>query len=132
MANVTVQIQGATPVSVGWTQGMTVLQALEGVFNQAGGKFAYAVSYAGSAAGYLVTMINGTVDTPLISSGPFFFWVFSVNNTPSSTGNVSGTTLNSGDAVSFAFQQFGGSGGAKSALSGKYNLLTKGPEKKKR
>jgi hypothetical protein len=53
--------------------------------------------------------------------------VFSVNGTPSATGNVTNTTLNSGDAVSFVFQQFTPSPStvnAVSALSVKHDFHT--------
>jgi hypothetical protein len=130
MSAVTVQIQGGTPVSVNWTQGMTVQQALEGVFNQQTslGQFTYALSYAGIllGGGYVVIMINATFDTSVTPVGPYFYWVFSVNGTLSSTGNVSNTTLNSGDAVSFVFQQFKPSSQSNvSALSVKHDLHTK-------
>lgn len=132
MANVTVQVQGGTPFTVGWTQGMTVQQAMEAVFNQTAstGLFTYALAYAGSAKGYVVTMINGTVDTPLLSYGPFFFWLFSVNGNPGN-GNVSGTTLNAGGAVSFVFQQYKGSqASGQSALRAKYGIRAKKAAKK--
>lgn len=137
MANgsVTVQIQEGSPASVTWVQGMTVQQALEGVFNQqtAVGQFSYALAYSGTllGGGYVVTMINSTVDTGG-SIGPFFYWVFSVNGTPSATGGVNTTTLNSGDAVVFTFQEFKPSTKSKkSALTVKHDMRAKAPKKAK-
>jgi hypothetical protein len=115
---------------------MTVQQALEGVFNQqtSSNPFSYVLAYAGSALGYVVTVINGTMDTPLISvSGPFFFWVLSVNGTVSPTVGVNLTSLNAGDAVSFAFQQSSNASlkAMQSPSAGKRGLPAKGSQKKR-
>jgi hypothetical protein len=136
MSAVTVQVQGGPTVSVNWTQGITVQQALEGVFNQQTslGQFTYALSYAGIllGGGYVVIMINATFDTSVTPVGPYFYWVFSVNGTLSSTGNVTNTTLNSGDAVSFVFQQFKPSTrNEMSALSAKHDFHTEAAKKSK-
>jgi hypothetical protein len=106
MSNGTVSIEivfGDGPVTVGWTEGMNVQQALEAAHDVNPG-LTFGLEYFGSY-GYLVQMINGTYDTFLPSGGPTYYWDLFVNGAHAQQG-IDETILNDGDAVVFEYVRF--------------------------
>lgn len=103
-----------------YVSGMTAKDLLEASYNSlipnppaAVTEFAYGLEFygseptypAGDPLGYLVCMINGTTDSANAAQAPYFFWEFSVNDTPATRG-IDYTTLADGDEVKFAFTQY--------------------------
>ena len=106
MSNGTVSVEivgGGGPVTVGWTDGMNVQQALEAAHDVSPG-LTFGLEYFGSH-GYLVQMINGTYETFLPSGGPSYYWELFVNGTSARQG-IDCTILNDGDAVVFEYVLF--------------------------
>jgi hypothetical protein len=104
---VTVEVTGGPSVDVAWTSGMSAQDALELAWNtiNSTAKFTFGLQYYGTSLGYMVFMINETYDSYLSSAAPYFYWEFLVNNTPQSKG-IDGTTLSSGDTVTFTFSPY--------------------------
>ena len=106
MSNGTVSVEivgGGGPVTVGWTDGMNVQQALEAAHDVSPG-LTFGLEYFGSH-GYLVLMINGTYETFVPSDGPTYYWDLFVNGTHAQQG-IDETILNDGDAVVFEYVLF--------------------------
>src|ERR1700722_4251050 len=101
---VTVEVIGGPSQDVAWTSGMSAQAALELAWNaiNSTAKFTFGLQYYGTSLGYMVFMINETFDSYLSSSEPYFYWEFLVNGTAQAKG-VDGTTLASGDVVTFTF-----------------------------
>lgn len=108
-------------MTVPFTPGMNAQQAMEGAYNSLNdaNQFDFALEYFGSAFGYLVVMMNGTYDSFISSSQPYYFWAFYVNNELASAG-IDNTTLQAGDSVSFEFQIYTPGAAAGSILDAKY------------
>lgn len=104
---VQVSVVGGPSVAVPWVQNMNAQQALEEACTTINNSsvFTYAIQYYGAGLGYLVVMVNETYDSFVSSSAPFFYWQFSVNGVPASTG-IDGVVLNPGDAISFALEMY--------------------------
>lgn len=108
-------------MTVPFTTGMNAQQAMEAAYNSLSDptQFDYALEYFVSSFGYLVVMINGTYETFISSSQPYYFWEFYVNNAPASSG-IDNTTLQAGDSVSFDLQIYTPEIAADSTLHAKY------------
>jgi hypothetical protein len=104
---VTVEVTGGPSQDVTWTSGMSAQAALELAWNaiNSTSKFTFGLQYYGTSLGYLVFMINETFDSFLSSAEPYFYWEFLVNGTAQSKG-IDGTTLASGDVVTFTFTTY--------------------------
>ncbi len=104
---VTVEITGGPSQDVKWTSGMSAQAALELAWNaiNSTAKFTFGLQYYGPSLGYMVFMINETFDSYLSSAEPYFYWEFLVNGRPQGKG-IDGTTLSSGDKVTFTFSQY--------------------------
>jgi hypothetical protein len=100
---VSVAIVGDGTITVGWTDGMNVQQALEAA-HDVNPDLTFSLQYFGSY-GYLVQMINGTYESFVAANGPAYYWELFVNGTPAQAG-IDGTILNAGDAVSFEYVRF--------------------------
>lgn len=113
MANVNVSVSGGPSARVAWHHGLTALEAMqlahEAIEPVGGEQFTFALQYYGSSLGYLVTMINETYDSFISRGGesatPFFYWNFSVNGRPATSG-VDRTVLSEGDEITFSLQIF--------------------------
>ena len=115
---VTVNVQGARPIAVPWTNGMNAQQALELAYGTA--HLLFGLQYFGSF-GYLVFMISQTYDTFNVSVEPYFYWEFFYNNLPASQG-IDNTTLLAGDQISFNFVAYNAQQHAGTSLEVKHNV----------
>jgi Domain of unknown function (DUF4430) len=125
MSNGTVSVEivgDGGPVTVGWTDGMNVQQALEAAHDMNPG-LTFGLQYFGSY-GYLVLMINGTYETFVPSDGPTYYWELFVNGTPAQQG-IDGTILNDGDAVVFEYVLFDPDAHAGTLLAVKHESRTR-------
>lgn len=120
-SSVSVSIGGGPQMNVPFTSGMNAQQALEAAYNSVNDptQFIYALEYYGSGFGYLVMMINGTYDSFISPSHPYYFWEFYVNGAPASAG-IDNTTLQAGDAISFELQIYTSKIAGASTLHTKY------------
>jgi uncharacterized protein DUF4430 len=119
MSTITVSIGGGPSMTVPWSSGMNVQQALEGANAVNPSQFTYALQYFAGLNGYLVIMINGTYESFLSSAAPFYYWEFFVNDIPPQTG-IDQTILNSGDAVEFVLELYSSTKHQNSTLQTKY------------
>jgi hypothetical protein len=101
MASITVTVKNGQTIIIPWTAGLTAHKALEEACEQSGSPaaFTFGIQYYPSF-GYLIFMINQTFDSWNPALFPYYYWEFLVNGERQAKG-VDGTTLQSGDTVSF-------------------------------
>jgi hypothetical protein len=126
---VTIQIVGGPMMTIPFTSGMNVQQAMEHAFDSQTTPtgFTYALQYFGGKLGYLVIMINETYESFISSSHPFYFWEFLLNGQPAQSG-IDNTVLNAGDVISFELRTFGPTVPAQSTMHAKYRARLQGQE----
>ena len=86
---------------VPWTEGMTLLAAMEYARGESSG-FSFRVSYYGPELGYLLHELNDVGDQPRI------YWLVAVNGQTQHTG-MDKVRLNGGDTVTFTLSYWAGS-----------------------
>lgn len=116
----TVKVTNGPTITIPWSTGMNVQQALEEAYNAKPKEFTCLLQYFGGF-GYLVTMINETYDSYISTANPFYYWEFLVNGTPASTG-IDNTILNDNDIVTFDYQVYTAEIHADSTMHKKHAL----------